>query len=104
MKDYNCVIDCDVARLNAPLRPLFAAKGFAHRALLRRVPSDAIEVSVRVEGKTFPAKLLPDGTWSVDFPMDAFPEDYEGFYSIEGKGENELKYFIGRGRLCVEAI
>lgn len=104
MKDYNCVIDCDVARLNVPLRPLFAAKGFAHKALLRRVPVDTKSVNFKIGESSYAAKLLPDGTWSVEIPGEAFSENGESFYRIEGITSNNLNFFIGRGRLNISAM
>lgn len=102
MERFNVVIDCDVTHLNAPTRPFFAAKGFAHAACLRRIPADVSAVSMRIGEHAYAAKSRPDGTWVCEIPATALAESGESIYKVTGKTDGDLDVFIGSGRLSIE--
>lgn len=109
MEQVNAVVDCDVARLNIPLRPWFARTGHGFVALLRRVPADVTQVCARVytsetEYEEVAAQEHADGSWQVRCPADLFPAAGELRYEVFGTASDDEPCALGEGRLCVQAF
>ena len=78
MEQTNAIIDCDVTRLDVPLRSWKARQGRNFVALLRRVPADVTGLFVRVfraNGAYFDVQAHehPGGEWTVRVPATCFP-------------------------------
>ena len=87
MDQINAVVDCDVSRLDFPLRAWKARQGHNFVALFRRVPADVTGLFVRV----FKANDAyfdvtghehPDGGWTVRVPAACFPYAGEFRYAV----------------------
>ena len=113
MDQINAIVDCDVSRLNAPLRTWRAVRGFGFVALLRRVPADVTGVSVRVYSVEAAQGVQAvyadcagveraDGGWLVRCPSSAFPNSGELHYAAAGVASDGEPCALGRGRLVVE--
>lgn len=106
MEQVNAVVDCDVARLNIPLRPWFARRGCGFVALLRRVPADVRGVFVRIHTgigahEDVNANEHADGSWVVRVPASCFAADGERVYEVRGIAADDQPCAIGEGRLNV---
>ena len=81
MDQINAEVDCDVSRLDFPLRAWKARQGHNFVALFRRVPADVTKLFVRVFKSNnayfdITAHEHPDGGWTVRIPAACFP--FEG--------------------------
>lgn len=108
MEMVNAEVDCDVARLNVPLRTWRARQGCAFVARLRRVPSDVGGVFVRVTNTVAStdclAHLHADGSWIVQAPPSAFPSAGEFSYTVHAQTADGEPCAIGEGRVKVEVF
>lgn len=115
MDQVNATVDCDVARLNIPLRPWFARAGHGFVALLRRVPADVQGVYCRVFTNMggnggavafvdVAALEHADGSWQVRCPATVFPAAGEFKYEVHGVAADDQPCALGEGRLCVQAF
>ena len=109
MEQINAIVDCDVARLDAPLRPCKARQGHNFVALFRRVPADVTGLYVRVfkaNGAYFDvtAHEHPDGGWTVRIPAACFPEAGEFRYEVHALAADDQPAAIGEGRLAVASF
>ena len=107
-EQINAVIDCDITRLNAPLRPFFARQGCNFVALFRRVPADVTGVFCRVfkaSGST-DVDALPnaDGSWLCRMDAACFPAVLDSKYEVHAQAVDGESVAIGEGRLVVEAF
>lgn len=113
MDQINAFVDCDVARLNVPLRTWRARRGFNFVAVLRRVPADVTCVKVRVYSveasqgveavyTDVSAIERADGSWVARCPSSAFPNAGELHYDVSGVAADDEPCAIGDGRLVVE--
>ena len=109
MEQINANVDCDVARLDAPLRPWKARQGHNFVALFRRVPADVTGLFVRVfkaNGAYFDVTghEHPDGGWTVRIPAACFPNAGEFRYEVHATAADDQPAAIGEGRLAVESF
>ena len=109
MEQINAIVDCDVARLDAPLRPWKARQGHNFVALFRRVPADVTGLFVRVfraNGSYFDVQAHehPDGSWTVRIPASCFPSVGECRYEVHAIASDDEPAAIGEGRLAVSAF
>ena len=107
MKNLNAQIGIDIARLNFPLRTLYARQHGTFRAAIVNVPGDLLGVFLRVlsaDGSSyrdFAAVPSPEPTrWLVTIPAFALAEVGPVFYEIHAEGDGE-KYALGRGTVAV---
>lgn len=106
MDQTNAIIDCDVSRLNFPLRPLHARQGHNFVARFRRVPADVTRLYVRLfkAGGAYydvTAQEHADGTWTARIPAACFPSTCETEYEVHATAADDEPCAIGRGRLSV---
>lgn len=106
MDQMNAIIDCDVTRLNFPLRTLQARQGHNFVARFRRVPADATRLYVRLikpNGAYYDvtAREHADGTWTVRIPAACFPAAGEFEYEVHATAADDEPAAIGSGRLFV---
>ena len=107
MKDQtNAVVDCDVARLNAPLRPWFVRAGHNYVVRFRRIPADATGVFVRIfrEGDAFfdvDAIFHFSGEWSVRLAASTFPAAGTFRYEVHAVASDDEPCAIGEGQIEV---
>ena len=106
MEQINASVDCDVARLDAPLRPWKARQGHNFVALFRRVPADVTGLFARVfkeNGAYFDitGHEHPDGGWTVRIPAACFPNAGEFRYEVHATAADDQPAAIGEGRLSV---
>ena len=107
MEQINAAVDCDITRLNAPLRPFFARVGHSFVALFRRVPADTTGVFVRLfkeDGSYFDvtAHEHADGTWLARIGAACFPAVVDGKYEVHAYAADDQPTAIGEGRLVVQ--
>lgn len=107
MEQINAEIDCDVSRLDFPLRPWKARQGHNFVARFRRVPADVTKLFARVfraNGAYFDvtAHEHPDGGWTVRVPAACFPEQGEFKYEVHATAADDEPAAIGEGRLLVQ--
>lgn len=107
MEQINAQVDCDITRLNAPLRPFYARVGHSFVALFRRVPADTTGVFVRVfkaDGSYFDvtAHEHADGTWLARIGAACFPAVVDGKYEVHAYAADDQPTAIGEGRLVVQ--
>lgn len=107
MEQINAEIDCDVSRLDFPLRSCKARQGHNFVARFRRVPADVTKLFVRVfraNGAYFDvtAHEHPDGGWTVRIPAACFPEQGEFKYEVHATAADDEPVAIGEGRLLVQ--
>ena len=107
MEQINAVIDCDVSRLDFPLRAMKARAGHNFVALIRRAPADVTGLFVRVfreNGAYFDvsAHEHPGGEWVVRIPAACFPAPVESKYEIHATASDDQPAAIGEGRLVVD--
>lgn len=106
MDQINAEVDCDVSRLDFPLRPFKARAGHSFVALFRRVPADVTGLFVRVfkgNGAYFDVMghEHPDGGWTVRIPAACFPSTGEFSYEVHAVAADDQPTAIGEGRLLV---
>ena len=107
MEQINAQVDCDITRLNAPLRPFYARVAHSFVALFRRVPADTTGVFVRVfkaDGSYFDvtAHEHADGTWLARIGAACFPAVVDGKYEVHAYAADDQPTAIGEGRLVVQ--
>lgn len=106
MDQINAEVDCDVSRLDFPLRPFKARAGHSFVALFRRVPADVTGLFVRVfkENNAYfdvTGHEHPDGGWMVRIPAACFPNVGEFSYEVHAVAADDQPAAIGEGRLVV---
>ena len=109
MEQTNAIVDCDVARLDVPLRPWKARQGHNFVALFRRVPADVTGLFVRVfraNGAYFDiaGHEHPDGGWTVRISAACFPSVGEYRYEVHALAADDQPAAIGEGRLAVSSF
>lgn len=107
MEQINAAVDCDITRLNAPLRPFYARVGHSFVALFRRVPADTTGVFVRLfraDGSYYDvtAHEHADGTWLARIAAACFPAGLDGKYEVHAYAADDQPTAIGEGRLVVQ--
>ncbi|MBQ6140820.1 MAG: hypothetical protein IJI54_05985 [Kiritimatiellae bacterium] len=107
MDQINAVIDCDVARLDFPLRPWKARVAHNFVALFRRVPADVTGLFVRLfkaDGSYFDvtAHEHADGIWLARIGAACFPAELDGKYEVHAYAADDQPAAIGEGRLVVQ--
>jgi hypothetical protein len=107
MEQINAQVDCDITRLNAPLRPFYARVAHSFVALFRRVPADTTGVFVRLfkaDGSYFDvtAHEHADGTWLARIGAACFPAELDGKYEVHAYAADDQPTAIGEGRLVVQ--
>jgi hypothetical protein len=109
MDQINAVVDCDVSRLNIPLRPFFARVGHNFVACFRRIPSDVTRVFVRVF-KSYNAYYdvsaveHANGEWSVRIPASCFCFAGEYKYEVHATSSDDQPCALGEGKLVVKGF
>lgn len=106
MDQTNAIVDCDVARLNVPLRPFFARVGHNFVVRFRRVPADVTLLFVRVfraNGAYFDISAVEhaSGEWSARIGAACFGELGEFKYEVHATAADDEPCAIGEGRLSV---
>lgn len=106
MEQTNAIIDCDVTRLDVPLRSWKARQGRNFVAMLRRVPADVTGLFVRVfraNGAYFDVQAHehPGGEWTVRIPATCFPAVGDFRYEVHATASDDQPAAIGEGRLVV---
>lgn len=106
MEQINAEIDCDVSRLDFPLRAWKARQGHNFVARFRRVPADVTNLFARVfkaNGAYFDVTghEHPDGGWTVRVSAACFPEAGEFKYEVHATAADDEPAAIGEGRLMV---
>ena len=106
MDQINAEIDCDVSRLDFPLRPFKARAWHSFVALFRRVPADVTGLFVRVfkENRAYfdvTGHEHLDGGWTVRIPAACFPNVGEFSYEVHAVAADDQPTAIGEGRLLV---
>lgn len=106
MEQINADIDCDVSRLDFPLRAWKARQGHNFVARFRRVPADVTKLFARVfkaNGAYFDVTghEHPDGGWTVRVSAACFPETGEFKYEVHATAADDEPAAIGEGRLMV---
>lgn len=109
MDQINARVDCDVSRLDFPLRPFKARAWHNFVVLFRRVPADATGLFVRIfrdNGAYFDVTghEHPDGGWTVRIPAACFPNVGEFSYEVHATASDDQPAAIGEGRLVVDAF
>ncbi len=109
MDQTNAIVDCDVSRLDVPLRPFRARQGHGFVAVLRRVPADVEGVFVRVfraNGAYFDVSAHEHrgGDWVVRIPAACFPSSGDFGYEVHGVAADGQPCAIGEGRLAVQSF
>lgn len=107
MEQTNAIVDCDVSRLDFPLRAFKARQGHNFVALIRRAPADVTGLFVRLfkaDGSYFDvtAHEHPGGEWTVRIPAACFPVVCDTKYEIHATASDDQPAAIGEGRLVVE--
>lgn len=106
MDQVNAYIDCDVARLNIPLRTFFARVGHNYVARFRRVPADVTRLFVRVfraNGAYYDisANEHMSGEWSARIPAACFGEVGSFRYEVHATAADDEPCAIGEGGIVV---
>lgn len=107
MDQINAVVDCDVSRLDFPLRAWKARQGHNFVALFRRVPADVTGLFVRVFKSNdayfdITAHEHPDGGWTARVPAACFPYEGDFKYEVHSTASDDQPAAIGEGRLLVQ--
>lgn len=107
MDQVNAVVDCDVARLNVPLRTFFARVGHNYVARFRRAPADVTRFFVRVfraNGAYYDVSGCEhvSGEWSVRIPATCFGDVGTFRYEVHATASDDEPCAIGEGGLVVE--
>ena len=106
MEQTNAIVDCDVSRLDFPLRTFKARQGHNFVALIRRVPADVTGLFVRLfkaHGSYFDvtAHEHPGGEWTARISAACFPAVCDTRYEIHATASDDEPAAIGEGRLVV---
>jgi hypothetical protein len=106
MEQINALVDCDVARLNVPLRTFYARVGHNFVARFRRVPADVTRLFVRVfraNGAYFDvsANGLATGEWVARIPATCLGDVGSFKYEVHATAYDDEPCAIGVGRLVV---
>ncbi len=106
MEQVNADVDCDVSRLDFPLRAFKARAGHNFVALFRRVPADVTKLFVRVfkeDGAYFDvtAHEHPGGEWVCRIPAACFSAVGDFKYEVHATASDDQPAAIGEGRLAV---
>lgn len=106
MDQTNAIIDCDVARLNVPLRPFFARVGHNFVAVMRRVPADVTGLYVRIfkaGGAYYDISGVEhrDGTWSARIKGVCFPAAGVFKYEVHALACDDSPVALGEGVLHI---
>lgn len=109
MDQMNAKVDCDVSRLDCPLRPFKAKQGHNFVALFRRVPADVTALFVRIFRAAdayfdVTGHEHPDGGWTVRLPATCFPDVGDFKYEVHATAADDQPAAIGEGRLLVESF
>lgn len=109
MDQINAEVDCDVSRLDFPLRAWKARQGHNFVALFRRVPADVMDLFVRVfraNGAYFDVQAHEHqgGEWTVRIPATCFPAVGDFKYEVHATASDDQPAAIGEGRLVVDAF
>ena len=109
MEQVNAIVDCDVARLDFPLRAFKARQGHGFVARFRRVPADVTGLFVRVfraDGSYFDVAGHEhrDGGWTVRLSAACFPEVGESRYEVHAVAADGQPCALGEGRLKVDSF
>ena len=111
MDQVNAIIDCDVTRLNFPLRPFYAKRYKSFVALIRNAPADVQAVKVRVWKANdenvyydFPANPKPNGEWLCYIIGTAFPESGASRYEVHATDAKDNPTALGGGEVLVGAF
>ncbi len=109
MEQVNATVDCDVSRLDRPLRPFRARQGHCFVALFRHVPADVTAVFVRVfreNGAYFDitAHEHRGGEWTARIPAACFPSAGDFGYEVHATAADEQPCAIGTGWIRVESF
>ena len=107
MDQINAEVDCDVSRLDFPLRAWKAKQGHNFVALFRRVPADVTKLFVRVFKSNdayfdITAHEHPDGGWTARVPAACFPYEGDFKYEVHSTASDDQPAAIGEGRLLVQ--
>ena len=107
MDQINAEVDCDVSRLDFPLRAWKARQGHNFVALFRRVPADVTKLFVRVFKSNdayfdITAHEHPDGGWTARVPAACFPYEGDFKYEVHSTASDDQPAAIGEGRLLVQ--
>lgn len=107
MEQINATVDCDVARLNVPLRPFYARQGHNFVVCLRRVPADCTALVLRIfkeNGAYFDisCKEHASGEWSARVTAACFPAAGEFKYELHATAADDQPCAIGEGRVLVQ--
>lgn len=107
MEHVNATVNCDVSRLDRPLRPFKARQGHGFVALFRHVPADVEKAYVRVfkeNGAYFDvtAHEHRGGEWTARIPAACFPSAGEFKYEVHATAADGQPCAIGEGRLVVD--
>lgn len=107
MEQTNATVDCDVTRLDLPLRPFKARQGHGFVALFRRVPADAENLYLRVfreNGAYFDitAHEHRGGEWTARVPAACFPSAGDFAYEVHATAADGQPCALGAGEVHVE--
>ena len=107
MDQINAEVDCDVSRLDFPLRAFKARQGHNFVARFRRVPADVTGLYVRIfreNGAYFDvtAHEHPDGGWTARIAAACFPAAGEFRYEVHATAADGQPAAIGEGGLKVD--
>lgn len=107
MEQVNATVDCDVSRLDFPLRAFKARQGHGFVARLCRVPADVTGLYVRVfreNGSYFDVAAHEhlDGSWTARVPAACFPSAGEFVYEAHAVAADGQPCALGEGRLKVD--
>jgi len=107
MEQINAEVDCDVSRLDFPLRPFKARAGHNFVALFRRVPADVTKLFVRLfraNGAYFDvtAHERPCGEWVCRIPAACFTAAGDFRYEVHATAADDQPAAIGEGLLAVQ--
>ena len=107
MDQINAEVDCDVSRLDFPLRAWKARQGHNFVARFRRVPADVTKLFVRVFKTNaayfdITAHEHPDGGWTARVPAACFPFAGDFKYEVHATASDDQPAAIGEGRLLVQ--
>lgn len=107
MDQVNAIVDCDVSRLDVPLRAFKARQGHNFVALFRRVPADVTNLFVRVfkaDGAYFDisAREHRGGWWTARIPAACFPAAGDSRYELHATASDDEPAALGEGRLFVK--
>lgn len=109
MDQINAIVDCDVTRLNVPLRAFKARVGHNFVAQFKRVPADVTKLYVRIfraNGAYFDVNAIEhlSGLWTVRVPAACFCEVGAFKYEVHATAADDEPCAIGEGTLTVDGF